>query len=48
VPLGPGRFSDFSIGPEPFFVSADTEDGALWISDFISGEIFRIAIERIP
>lgn len=45
VPLGPARASDFSIGPDPFSVAADAEAQALWVSDFQSGEVLRVAIE---
>lgn len=45
VPVGPGRFSDLAIGPEPLFVAAEAEGGAFWINDFSSGQVLRVAIE---
>lgn len=45
VPTAAARYSDFSIGPDPFFLSADAEDKVVWISDFQSGEVLRLAIE---
>jgi hypothetical protein len=48
VPLGPARASDFSIGPDPFSVAVDAEANALWVSDFQSGEVLRVAVEPAP